>query len=527
MANQEKKGVKKALSQKKAMTKVKAKTNLEALNAELEAMGMDAISDVDATPERNAYFEHLDEADFSDKEWLKKAKALRVQHKLAFHKYVAVAYPFLRYEIGEDKIYWNYNEETGVYDEVNFSTVRGFIIKLLIEDGLEDVAHEATAKNILSKFRAVFLSRATLYDDFDSESDWFHVQNGWINVHTLAFETHTPTRLSRRVSAVTYDKDAVCPTYDTFLDTQMQLQPDQVRVIDQFSGLLLTPDISKQKMLVLIGKPGSGKSTLLDIWSDVLGDVATQKGLTEISSESFRFGGSSLVGKRLCWFDEVEVTRANMGNALINLITGQHIHVERKGINGILDADNQLKCVLTANTLPRSAEMGIYRRMILIYLEYSFYDSMTANYDIRNILKAEASGVLNRMLKGLKDLKQNNGFTQIAGHDDLIEEYKSSSNTVAEFLDEYFVFDYEAKPISTKVLLEAYKEFSSDKYSDSLTPQRFGMLMKHHGLTKFANITTKKDRLGNKGWCGLQLREQYMFNNTGYIRENEDINPTF
>ena len=508
---------------KKSVKKVlKKKTNLDALNAELEALGMDSIEDVDRTPERNAYFSHLEEADYSDKEWLKTAKALRIQHKLAFHKYVAVAYPYLKFEIGEDKIYWNYNSDTGVYDEINFSTVRGLIIKLLIEDGLEDVATEATAKNILSKFRAMFITRGLMYDDFDSELDWFHVQNGWVNVHTLAFEDHTPERISRRVSAVTYDKNAVCPTYDAFLDTQMQLKPDQVRAIDQFSGLLLTPDISKQKMLVLIGKPGSGKSTLLDCWSDILGDVATQKSLTKINSDSFRFGGSSLVGKRLCWFDEVEVTRTNMGNALINLITGQHIEVERKGIEGFVEAENQLKCVLTANTLPRSAEMGIYRRMILIYLEYSFYDAMTANQNIRNILKSEASGVLNRMLRGLADLEKNKGFTQISGHDSLIEEYKSSSNTIAEFLDEYFEFDYEADPISTKVLLEAYKEFSNDKYSDSLTPQRFGMVMKHHGLTKFDKIFNKQNSDGQKVWCGLKLKPFYTFNQAGYIRESED-----
>jgi putative DNA primase/helicase len=520
MANE--KSIKKVTKKKATPKKVaKNKSNLDALNAELEALGLDGIEDVDNTPERNAYFAHLEEADYNDKEWIKVAKALRIQHKLAFHKYVAVAYPFLKYEIGEDKTYWNYNEETGIYDEVNFTTVRGFIIKLLIEDGLEDVATEATSKTILSKFRAMFTTRATLYKDFDAEQDWFHVKNGWINVNTKEFEDHTPHRISRRVSAVLYDKTATCPNYDKFLDEQMQLKPDQVRAIDQFSGLLLTPDISKQKMLVLIGKPGSGKSTLLDIWSDVLGDVATQKGLTEITGESFRFGGSSLVGKRLCWFDEVEVTRANMGNALIQLITGQHIKVERKGINGFVDADNQLKCVLTANTLPRSAEMGIYRRMILIYLEYSFYDSMTANQNIRNILKAESSGVLNRMLRGLADLQKNKGFTQIEGHSELIEEYKSSSNTVAEFLDEYFEFQYDADPIPTKVLLEAYKEFTNDKYSESLTPQRFGMVMKHHGLTKFDKIFNKQNSDGQKVWCGLKLKPLYMFNTAGYIRENE------
>lgn len=503
--------------------RMKNTNNLTKLNEELQAMGIDAIHDVDLTPERTAYFEHINNGDKDDKNWSKYAKYLRDQHKLNFHKYLAVAFPYLRYEIGEDKIYWNYNDETGIYDELQFSTVRGLVIKLLIGDGLEEYATEATAKTVLSKFRAMFTDRGSQYDDFDTEADWFHVRNGWINVATLEFIDHEPTRLSRRVSAVDYDVDATCPHYDMFLDKQTKLPKDQVRVIDQFSGLLLTPDINKQKMLVLIGKPGCGKSTLLDAWSDILGECATQKSLSELSSDSFRFAGASLVGKRLCWFDEVEVTRSNMGSHLINLITGQHIHVERKGINGIIDADNQLKCVLTANTLPRSAELGIYRRMIIIYLEYSFYDHMTANMNIRQILKDESSGILNRMLKGLADLRKFGSFTTIEGHDDLIEEYKASSNTIAEFLDEYFVYDEKASAIKSKVLLEVYKEFTNTKYSDSLTPQRFGRMLQTHGLIKFDKIYAKKDRLGNKEWYGLGLKDNYQFNQAGYIREKEEF----
>lgn len=496
-------------------------SNLEKLNEALAKEGIDTIKDTDPCPERTAYLNHLDAE--REEGWGKKLKMYKEQYILAFHTYVADVYPHLLYEIGEDKTYWNYHSTTGVYEEINFSTVRGLILDLLIQDQLHDKATEGTAKAVLARYRAMYTDRGHEYDDFDTSDDWFHAANGWVQVHTLKFEPHTPERLSRRVSDVVYDAEATCPNYDAFLDTQMKLKKDQVRAIDQFSGLLLTPDISRQKMLVLIGKPGCGKSTLLDAWSDVLGDCATQKGLTEISSESFRFGGSTLAGKRLCWFDEVEVTRSNMGNSLINLITGQHIRVERKGINGIVDVDNHLKCVLTANTLPRSAEMGIYRRMILIYLTYSFYDDMTANHDIRNILKAEASGILNRMLRGLADVQKHNGFTVIEGHDDLIEDYKTSSNTVAEFLEEYFDFDYDASKITSKVLLEAYQTYASDKYTNTLTPARFGVMLNNHGLSKFKDIQSVKGAQGVRMWAGLKLKDYYELNPAGFIREKEEF----
>lgn len=494
---------------------------LDILNKQLEEAGVVPV--LDPCPERTKYIGHLHTMDWGDKEEVKKLKALKESYLLAFHKYFASVYKHLLYEKGEDKIYWNYNQAEGIYEEINFIIVRGLVLSLLIEDDMIAAATESTAKMILGRYRAVFLDRGKLYDSFDNDDSLFHANNGWVNLKTLEHTPHTPTLLSRRKSAVDYKADATCPVYDAFLDKQVQLQPDQVRVIDQFSGLLLTPDITKQKMLVLIGKPGCGKSTLLDLWSDVLGDCATQNSLHEIASESFRFRGSTLVGKTLCWFDEVEVTRSNVGNSLINLITGQQIRVERKGINGIVPVQNKLKCVLTANTLPRSAEMGIYRRMILIYLNYSFYDNMTDNKNIREVLRSESSGVLNRMLRGLTDVNKVGGFSSISGHDDLIEEYKASSNTVAEFLEEHFDFDYDAPRLSTKTLLEAYKNYTSDKYVNSLTPQRFGALVSSHGLSKFDKVVTSRGGKGVRLWSGLKLKEYYEINSAGFIREKTDF----
>ncbi len=480
------------------------------------------LDNITLCPERKEYKKFINDPESKAngaEEFNKIKKILAEKYKLAFHNYLAEVFPYLRFEVGEEKVYWNYNTLTGIYDEVAQTTAKEWVIKLLIDENLLSSANDSFAKTVLSRYRACYAERGSSYDDFDNDDKQFHAHNGWVQLDTLAFTPHTAERLSRRKSAVNYDAGATCPLYDQFLDTQIQLAPDQVRAINQFSGLLLTPDITKQKMLVLIGKPGCGKSTLLDLWTDVLGDCATQNSLHEIASESFRFRGSTLVGKTLCWFDEVEVTRSNMGNSLINLITGQQIRVERKGINGIIASQNKLKCVLTANTLPRSAEMGIYRRMILIYLNYSFYDNMTDNKNIRSMLRAEASGVLNRMLRGLKDITDNSGFTTIEGHDDLIEEYKASSNTVAEFLEEYFDFDYEAPKVTTKVLLEAYKNYSKDRYADTLTPARFGVLVGSHGLRKFNNIANVRGTGGVHMWAGLKLREGYLYNTEGFIRE--------
>ena len=496
----------------------------EELNALLTEAGAETIKDVNPLPERTAYLQHLQQGDRSDKDWVKKLLQLQKAHVLAFHKYVADVFPHLLFETGDDKTYWLYNTDTGVYDEVTALTIKEKTISLLIKDGLEKDATEKQAKDILARFRAMYPDRGVTYDSVDAEGDWVHCKNGWVNVVTKEFKPHIPGRLSRRVSNVAYDTKAICPKYDKFLDEDARIKADQVRVIDQFSGLLLTKDMTKQKMLVIIGKPGSGKSTLLNIWMNVHGQCAMQRQLGELSSDSARFSGNEYVGRNLCWFDEVDVKRSEMSNTLGNLITGATINVERKGVTGISAARNTVRCVLTANNLPMSAEQGIYRRIIYIPFSRSFYDEGTQIDNLLELMLQESSGILNRMLRGLDDLRTLGKFAVIQGHDDAIEAYKVSSDAVAEFLDTFFVPDTSDKECKyeSRMIFDAYKKYVGDRMSGSLTPQRFGRLIANQPLDKFKHIEGYTSH-GKRYWTGLRLSDDYEVIDDRIVNRNSDF----
>jgi len=469
-------------------------------------------------PEKLEYQEWMEQMDWDVAKDIAKLRRLREVYSLVVHRLFAQQHPHLLYELGEEKVYWDYDETTGCYEELSVSTVKVWLSKLLMVEEMSDKATDAFIRNCLLRLRGEYQERAKTLDSFDTDDRWFHANNGWVNLVTLEFTPHTPERLSLRCSAVDYEPDAVCPRYDKFLNSDVDLKADAVRVIDQFSGLSLTRDMRYQKMLTLIGKPGSGKSTLLEVWAHTLGDLCTQKRLTDLSGESYRFAGSSMTGKSLCWFDEVEVKKAEMSNVLGTLITGTSINVERKGINGIYKADNGLKCVLTANDLPRTSEHGMYRRMIYIEFNHSFYDDGTQETNILEVLKSEASGILNRMIRGLHDLRKMRGFTMIEGHEDAIEEYKASSDTMAEFLDTYFEPSLDpADAVTTTVMLNTYKEFTGDRSYMILTPQRFGRMVRTQPLAKFNNIEAKQVFGKGRCWTGLRVREGYKLNTTAEI----------
>lgn len=463
-------------------------------------------------PAREKYLQFIESPDYDagDKEQQNIAKALRTAYLHTMHDYVSEVYPHLLFEKTNDKVFWNYDELNGIYEELSFSEVRGMVIGLLLADDLSASATESFVKNVINRYRAAYVELGVGYDDFDTDDNYFHAKNGWVNLQTLEFESHTPDRLSRIKSTVQYDKNATCPRYNQFLDIDLQLKKDQVRVIDQFSGLSLTNSIEHQKMLTLLGRPGCGKSTLLDSWSYVIGDMMMEKKLTELQGDSMRFAGTQFVGKRLCWFDEVDVKKAEMGNSLGTLITGQHINVERKGINGIVKAQNTLKCVLTANRLPLAAELGIYRRLIMIPIQVSFVDSGTQEIEIHKTLKAEASGILNRMIRGLHDLQKMGTFTVIEGHEDLVEEYKAASDTIAEFLDEYFEPGTEEEVVPSRVLHRSYQHFAEgNSFMRTITPQKFGQLLASQPLIRFSHIRSIRT-MNERQWSGLKLKEGYV-----------------
>lgn len=511
--------------------------NLAELNEVLEGAGVEALSEVDQCPERTAYLTHKEEENWADKEWVAKLKQLKGFYKTEFHKYLGEVYPYLRYERGEDKSYWNYEPEEGVYVELSFPQVRSLVIKLLIDEGFSAEATESTAKGVLNKYRSWFKARGSEYDDFDSDNGWFHAANGWLSLDgERKFEAHTPGRLSRLKSAVEYKEGATCERYNQFLDEDLELKEDQVRVIDQFSGLCLTNSVKEQKMLTLLGRPGCGKSTLLNTWVHVLGDLSLEWRLTDLSGDRARFSGSNFIGRKLCWFDEVDVHKAEMGNQLGTLITGEHLTVERKGITGVVRVDNQVKCVLTANNLPMNAEQGMFRRLIMINIPVSFSDRGTEDREMPQKLKSEASGVLNRMLDGLDDLRKMGQFTVIDGHEDLVEEYKEQSDLISEFLGQYFepearyAGDYK---IDSVVLVESLKHyFKGNRYVESLSPQKIGKMIANPAATRFAHIYSGRSA-NNRHWHGLRLKDGYDINpDTNVIydvsREDESvIGPSF
>lgn len=490
------------------------KTSIEKLNEELAAAGIEEIRDVDPCVERTRYIVGLQETDFDDKKSVAALKGLKDSYLLAFHNYFAHKYPHLLFERTNDSVYWSYHNDDGVYQELSFTEVRSKLIKLLIDEGLVANATEATVKLILNRYRASNQDKGVMLDDFTLPSGWLHVKNGWLNLETRELQSHTPERLSLYKMDTDFVPGATCPLYDKFLDEDVQMAKDQVRVIDQFSGYVLTDEIKQHTCLILEGRKGCGKSMMMEIWMNILGHKAIPLQLTRLQNGKEQFIGETLSHKNLCWFDEANPRTTSINEFFQNLITGEKISVERKKIQGDHYVRNTLKIVLSLNEMPDHMPTGMDRRYRHIVFNRSFYEEGISDPDYKEkVLASEKPGILNRMLKGLEDLRKMNKLTTIDGETERKREYSLTSDDFSSFLSDHFEPVKDGENIVRYTYEKMRNAFVAEypkAYNKQLSVRSFNKKLLATRLPEFKNITTAKSD-GERGYKGLKLKTGHDF----------------
>lgn len=451
------------------------------------------------------------------KEIQEKIKSLETRYLSIFHEKVADTYKYLYYEEGEEKNYWLYDENTGVYDAINASTMRCVVMRLLNDWGI--IPATRWANECMMRFRAIYPERAKQLSDFDATYNEIHVENGWLSFDPPTLTPHTPEKLSIYKIPTEYIPEAQCPTYDK-LFTDWELQEDASRAIKQFSGYLLSPKVNLQKMLIFEGEPGTGKSLLTTVWARMFGKLSAPELSLDKFTENSRFFYTNFVGKRFLWWNETTAKRSHLGANLQRMIDGYSYSVERKGIGGETEHENTTKSVLTTNGLPDSMDPGMPSRMIYIKFTKVFRGSKEEDTEMLNKLIAEKSGVLNRMLEGLRDLEQNKHFVTIAGQEELLEDHKRASSRPSEFIDMFFEPDAtQSVFVTNKDLRDAFSVYMNNKPGYYDTPEKFAKEVVRNALKEY-KATIKPDRRSvGRGMLGLKLREGYVWETKGFTGE--------
>ena len=329
-------------------------------------------------------------------------------------------------------------------------------------------ASEALNKlGALSKRGAPYL--AIPIDRLDADRMKINVNNGTLSVNKLAkegepaisFQPHDPDDLITKLIPVDYDQAAICPVYDKFL-AEIQPKADIRRFLHQWGGVSMTGDISEQIMAYFYGKGGNGKSVLVEAWSYVAGDYGETVPIeTFLDQGKSRNAGQAtpdlaiLPGVRMLRTSEPE-KNSKLAEAMVKLVTGGEPIQARHLNRDFFKFYPQFKLTMSGNYRPTIAgtDEGIWRRLRLVPFSVSI-PKEKRDIHLPDKLRAEASGILNRLLDGLRDWCDG-GLAEPEDVTKATAEYRDASDPLGRFLA-MCVEPAEGQRVQSSVLHQVYE----------------------------------------------------------------------
>ena len=289
-------------------------------------------------------------------------------------------------------------------------------------------------------------------------------RNGLLDIVTRELQPHTPMLFS--VNALPYAFDPNAPTYPKlWMEFLQQLWPDnydgkQSRfALQEFFGLMLTPNTRFQKIFLVVGPKRSGKGTIARILTALLGkDNVANPTLASLSTQ---FGLAPLIDKRVAIISDARLgpqTNAHtVAERLLSISGEDGLTIDRKyrdAWTGRLGA----RFLILSNELPGIADASgaLPSRFVVLVLSESFYGH--EDLELTDKLMPELPGILNWSLRGLDRLRERGHFKMPRASVEVIRQLEDLASPEGAFIREWCLLGPNEK-IGVKVLFSAFKQW--------------------------------------------------------------------
>jgi putative DNA primase/helicase len=315
----------------------------------------------------------------------------------------------------------------------------------------------------------------------------------------LEFRRQEPADLITKIMPVEYSREAECPHYDGFF-AEVQPHASMRRFLHQWGGLSLTGDVSEQKFAFFYGKGRNGKSTLLEGWAHVAGDYGRAVPVETFVSDRPRSGSgpspdlAMLRSVRFAHTTEPE-KGVRLSEGLVKLVTGGDQVPARELNMPFFMLRPAFKLTMSGNYKPRieggEATHGIWRRVCFVpWLVTIAEDKIDRK--LPDKLRAEASGILNRLLDGLRDWAER-GLVLPDEVVEATEAYRAESDPLGRFLQTCIVAEPGHREQSSLVydVFNAWATAAGERGSGGKvwSPRGFAQAMSERGYSiKHSNV---------------------------------------
>ncbi len=285
---------------------------------------------------------------------------------------------------------------------------------------------------------------------------------------------------------VEFDPQAQCPRFDQFVVEVVYEKGLEEKMktflIHEMLGYAMLASAKYEKFFLLIGDGANGKSVLLSVLIELVG----VQNITSVQPSQF----------------DNSFYRAHLHRKLANIVTELKVGVPvaddwlKKIASGELtSADHKFKppfefypfstCIFAANHLPetRDCSPAMFRRAVMLDFTRVFRED-EQDVNLKDKLKAEMSGILNRALDGLARVIKRGRFTEPTTSAKLKRRWQHEADHVAEFVDEKCK-KYPDSWIGSTDLYEAYKSWVEFQcITRKLSQKKFSIRLKALGVQK-------------------------------------------
>ena len=350
------------------------------------------------------------------------------------------------------------------------------------------------------------MSKDLKVEDFEMDKDHllFNTQTQTINLRTGKIRDPSNKDLITNKSNFVFQKDAMCPTWNLFLQQIFNNDNDLIRFVQKAMGYALSGDVSEQCLFILWGTGANGKSTFLNVLHHLFGDYARSTMIETFMKKNSEQSNdlARLKGARLVTTSEIEQGKP-LSESLIKTVTGEDELTARFLYGEYFSFKPTFKIFMATNHKPkiRGADNGIWRRIKMIPFTVTIPPEQR-DKKLTEKLIAENSGILNWLIKGYAMWKKE-GLEEPDAVRQANEEYRMDMDAVGTFVTDCFEIDASLKwRLHTKILYETYMKWCVKNNEKIMSQKWLALRMQEKG---FKRIATNGQRM----WLGLVLRNEW------------------
>lgn len=403
--------------------------------------------------------------------------------------------------------FWRFpSEETGVWVEIPEESITRALQIICREARM--VVKDSFVKGALNQAKGRFF-RPIEFDRIDRHS--IPAANGVLRYDSGKWTLSPYSREDyRRVRLpIIFDPEATCPRFVKFLNEVFEPQPgtgeegrrdaiEKTRALLEFMALSLTSSTEFETAALLVGSGGNGKSVVIKLIEGMVG--AKHRSAVTMRQLENKFQRAHLDGKLINLMFELGEGSELPDDTIKGLISGETTTAEFKN-KAAFELSPICKFWIATNHMPSTRDLseGLFRRFLILQFLNRFDDKPERDTQLVDKLAAEASGILNILLKALAGVYERGGLTKPRSSVFAVDQWKKDADQVASFIDDEMILEA-GSSMKTGDLYQKYRLWAVESGIRRILGKK-GLVTR---LEKFGIVPGKVD--GARGVHGIRER---------------------